>query len=119
MSERTAVEILTFAACPNAAAARDLVTRVLSATQLDAEVREVEVEDADDALRLRFLGSPTIRADGNDIEPGAGERTQYVYACRVYRTASGTTGVPDEAWLRDALASATDSPTSPHAPDRA
>ena len=43
--------------------------------------------------------------DGRDIEPGADERTEYVLACRIYRTDEGIAGVPDDRWLRDALTS--------------
>lgn len=64
----------------------------------------MNVHDPTAAKRLRFLGSPTIRVDGRDIEPGADERIEYVLACRVYRTEHGAAGVPDERWLRDALA---------------
>ena len=51
----------------------------------------------------RFLGSPTIRVNGRDIEPGADARSEFTLACRVYRTDSGFSGQPDDRWLRDAL----------------
>ena len=68
------------------------------------EIRMVEVPDVETAERFRFLGLPTIRVDGRDIEPGADERDQFMLACRVYRPASGFSGEPDERWLRRALA---------------
>jgi len=34
--------------------------------------------DEDAAQRLRFLGSPTIRAGGRDVDPHAHERDRYV-----------------------------------------
>ena len=98
------VEILTFEGCPNAAAAAGIVERVVAETGADAEVRHVRVEDPAHAERLRFLGSPTIRVDDRDVEPGADARSDYVFACRVYRTPGGPAGVPDETWLRQALA---------------
>jgi len=107
MSDPMTVEILTFAGCPNAHAARELVERVVADERPDASIASVTVWDAAGAERLRFLGSPTIRVDGHDIEPGADERTEYVLACRIYRTPSGMTGIPDERWLRDALAART------------
>ncbi len=98
------IELLTFEGCPNAQSARSLVERVVAESHVDAEIAYVNVPDADAAERLRFLGSPTIRVDGRDIEPGADERTEYVLACRIYRTEQGTVGVPDDRWLREALA---------------
>ena len=71
---------------------------------MQPEIRVVEVEDVETAERLRFLGSPTIRVDGRDIEPGASERTDYTLSCRIYRAGGAATGVPDAALLRAALA---------------
>lgn len=100
------IEILSFAGCPNREAARQLVERVARELGLAPELRLVEVEDADAAVALRFLGSPTVRVDGVDVEPGAGEREDFALACRVYRTQHGFAGLPDERWIRDALAAA-------------
>ena len=98
------IEILTFEGCPNARAARELVERVVANVGSDAAVAYVDVPDPEAAARLRFLGSPTIRVDGRDIEPGGDERTEYALACRIYRTERGPAGTPDESWLREALA---------------
>jgi len=95
------VELLYFDGCPNVEAARQAVQAVAGGI----DVRLVPVETPDDAERLRFLGSPTVRVDGRDIEPGADERTDYALACRVYRTADGASGTPEMSWLRSALSS--------------
>ena len=97
------VEVLTFDGCPHGGPALELVARVLDETGIAADVRRVDVPDAESAEAHRFLGSPTIRVNGRDIEPGAADRDQYVLSCRVYRTESGMQGEPDERWLRDAL----------------
>lgn len=97
------VEVLTFAGCPHAEPALELVQRVVDETGVSATVRRVDVPDAEAATAQRFLGSPTIRVNGRDIEPGVGERDEYVLSCRVYRTERGLRGEPDERWLRDAL----------------
>lgn len=101
------VEVLTFAGCPHAEPALELVRRVVDETGVSATVRRVDVPDAGAATAQRFLGSPTIRVNGRDIEPGVGERNEYVLSCRVYRTDKGLRGEPDERWLRDALNAAT------------
>jgi hypothetical protein len=97
------IEILTFEGCPNREGAVALVERVSVELGLEPELRVIDVPDPDAAERERFLGSRTIRVNGRDVEPGAGERTDYVLACRVYRTVQGPSGQPDEQWLRDAL----------------
>jgi hypothetical protein len=98
------VEVLSFEGCPHAEPALELISRVLAESGVAATVRRVDVPDAKAAAGLSFLGSPTIRVNGRDIEPGVAERETYVLSCRIYRTDSGVTGEPDERWLRDALA---------------
>jgi hypothetical protein len=97
------VEILYFDGCPNHEAAQELFERVASEVAVSPDVRLVKVEDQEAATRERFLGSPTIRVDGRDVEPGADQRTDFVLSCRVYRTKDGLAGQPDAAWLRQAL----------------
>jgi hypothetical protein len=100
------VEVLTFKGCPHAEPALELVKHVLADNGVEATVRRVDVADAEAAGAQRFLGSPTIRVNGRDIEPGVAEREQYVLSCRIYRTDSGFAGEPDERWLREALSAA-------------
>lgn len=97
------IEVLTFDGCPNAQAAHALANRVVADLGIEAEVASIPVPDVDAVERLRFLGSPSIRVDGIDIEPGRAERTGYALACRVYATAAGPSNLPDEGWLRAAL----------------
>lgn len=99
----TTVDLLYFEGCPNHRAVADLVHELVAERGLDAVVRTVCVESPADAERKRFLGSPTVRVNGRDVEPGADERTEYVLACRVYRTPSGTSGIPDPRWIVSAL----------------
>jgi hypothetical protein len=94
------VEILYFDGCPHYEGARALVARVSGELGLSPEIRLVRVADVEEAERLRFLGSPTVRVDGHDVEPGAEERQNFVFGCRVY---TGMTGVPDEQLVRAAL----------------
>ncbi len=100
---RPQVEILYFDGCPNHEAARALVERVAAELHVEPELQLVRVPDAETAVERRFLGSPTVRVGGRDVEPGAGERQDFVLSCRVYRTENGFSGQPDPAWVRDAL----------------
>ena len=67
-----------------------------------AEVRRVEARDAEAAQTLRFIGSPSVRVNGVDIEPDR-ENDAPFYGCRTYSVGGKTTGVPPEEWLLDAL----------------
>jgi predicted RNA-binding protein with PIN domain len=108
MANAPVVEILFFEGCPNHEGARELVERVAAELGIEPDLRLINVETPDDAQRLRFLGSPTIRVNAHDVEPDADERHDFAQACRVYRTSSGFEGQPDEAWLRDALTATSD-----------
>src|SRR5437870_2156849 len=101
------VEILSFDGCPNHEPAVGLVERLCHELGVEAEVRLVNVCDQAAAERLRFLGSPTVRVDGRDVDPSTEERVDYALSCRVYRTEAGIVGQPDERWVRNALLRAT------------
>jgi hypothetical protein len=100
---RPMVEVLTTPDCPHRDAAVALVQRVSAQLGSHAEMRVVEVPDQQAAEQLRFLGSPSIRVDGHDIEPGAEQNAEFVHGCRLYRGEHSLRGLPKEAWVRQAL----------------
>jgi hypothetical protein len=64
-------------------------------------MREVDTESA--AERERFVGSPTIRIDGVDVQP-AGADEPIGLTCRIYRLRDGRVSpLPDPADLREAI----------------
>ena len=93
------IEVLYFEGCPNLEPTLSLANEVLSELGLSGEVRKLEVRTPEDAERLRFLGSPSVRVDGMDIEPGAESRTEYALSCRLY----GDRGLPPKELLVAAL----------------
>ena len=98
------VEILYFDGCPTYLAAEETVRRVLAEEGVEAEVGLVAVNTDDEARRLRFPGSPTIRADGRDLFPGgAPERGDWRLGCRLYATPEGLRGSPTPEMVRAAL----------------
>ena len=63
------------------------------------------VDSEADAQAEEFVGSPTIRIDGRDVQPPGDEPTGLT--CRVYRRRDGRISpTPDPADLRDALRAA-------------
>jgi hypothetical protein len=77
---------------------------VVGAAGLDPagiEVREVDTESA--AEQERFVGSPTIRIDGADVQR-AGADEPIGLTCRIYRLRDGRVSpLPDPADLREAI----------------
>lgn len=71
------IEILCFEGCGHGESTVELVREVLEEIGTAADVRKLWVADTAEAERLRFLGSPTVRVDGVDVEPAAALRTDY------------------------------------------
>ena len=97
------VEVLYFEGCPNHEPAVERVREVLRAERIVDEVKEVEVPDPQTAERLGFLGSPTIRVNGVDVEPDALASEFFGLVCRTYRDGCCQSGVPSAELIREAL----------------
>ena len=63
------IEVLYSPGCPNYRPAVERIERVLASESLRAEIRSVAVSNDAEAMELMFPGSPTIRVDGEDVEP--------------------------------------------------
>jgi hypothetical protein len=103
---RPQVDILCFEGSPNYEPTRALVERLARQLRIEPEIELVEVADPEAAVALRFLGSPTVRVNGVDVEPGAEERRDFALSCRIYRGEGDVAEHPDERWVRDALTEA-------------
>lgn len=113
------VEVLYFDGCPSHARLLPRVQALVRELGSPARVTPRRIDSVEQAEAERFLGSPTIRIDGRDIEPGADERTDFGLKCRIYRSAEGMHGTPPEAWLRAALAPGRPRKTRPRSRARA
>jgi hypothetical protein len=97
------VELLFWDGCPSHPQALADLRDAMSELGLDPEtivVREVDTDEGAD--EERFVGSPTIRIDGVDVQDPGDEPV--ALTCRVYHRRDGRVSpVPDPADLRDAL----------------
>ncbi len=96
------VEILYFEGCPSHEALLPRLRELASETDTEIQLRRVESLEA--AERERFLGSPTVRVGGADVEPGAADRTDFGLKCRIYRSNGSVSPTPPDEWVRSALA---------------
>jgi hypothetical protein len=88
------IEVLFFDGCPNRGPAVERVQEVLREEGISAEVVEVNVTEPSMARELRFLGSPTVRANGFDAEPDARAAREYGMMCRTYAANGRREGMP-------------------------
>jgi hypothetical protein len=100
------VELLYFDGCPSherlLPSLRDLVA------EHGAELEQRHVRTLEQAAEERFLGSPSVRVNGVDVEPGASNRTDFGLKCRLYRSSDGQSGLPPRGWIEHALREAVD-----------
>lgn len=97
------VELLWFDDCPNHLAAEVMLREVLAEEGVDASIVRVKVEDEDTGNRVCFPGSPTIRVEGRDVEPGWEPCAECAPRCRLYMTRDGLRGLPERGWIIEAI----------------
>lgn len=102
------VEVLYCDGCPNHEALLAHLRRLVACAATKDEVTLRRIESQREAERERFLGSPTVRVNGADVDPGASQRTDFGMKCRLYATPEGLRGTPPDAWLLAALSRAGD-----------
>jgi hypothetical protein len=97
------VELLFWSGCPSHPEARALLAAVIDELGVAADVVEHEVTTQEEAERIAFPGSPTIRVDGRDVDP-AGAEGRAMLACRIYHLPDGRPSpVPSRESLEAAL----------------
>ena len=97
------VELFYFDGCPSWEQALENLKRALQLEQLPDEIEMIEVGDPTDAQTKRFIGSPSIRIDGIDVEGPDAETRGYAYGCRVYTGDGRTVGWASVDRIRQAL----------------
>jgi hypothetical protein len=100
------VELLWWEGCPSTDEALAMLREEMAAVGLDPDAIDVrEVSTDVEARREEFIGSPTIRVDGRDVQPLPDEPIGL--ACRVYRTGDGRVSpLPDRVEVRQTLSDA-------------
>ena len=97
------IEVLYFDGCPNHKPAVERVQQLLREEGVSAEVLEVNVSDASIAQRVGFLGSPSVRVNGLDVEPETRAARDYGMMCRTYSVDGRREGLPSREILRQAM----------------
>lgn len=97
------IEVLYFDGCPGYTEVRERLPLLLEQTGVDADIEERRVDSEQAARRERFLGSPTVRVDGRDVDRTATDRAGYGLRCRLYPAEDGMRRTPPDAWITEAL----------------
>ena len=103
------VSFLYYEECPSYDLALERLREVMTEEGIPSEVEVIKVETEEQARELRFVGSPTIHADGQDIDPP--RDSTYALTCRAYRLEDDRISpLPSKDMIRRALTSLAKSP---------
>ncbi len=96
------VTLLYYPDCPSHERALELVRDALEAEGVDAELEVIRIETEEEAERHRFIGSPTIRFNGVEVDPQT--HLPYRLTCRTFRHEDGRLSpLPSLNMLRDII----------------
>ena len=99
---RCTVEVLVVSGCPGTELAIARVREAAEALQMETNIRFVIVDNDEQARTHGFVGSPTVRVEGVDVEEGI-EGRPLGLACRLYRSEDLVERAPPLAWIHAAL----------------
>ena len=100
MIQKIKIEFLYFEKCLGYKPALSLLEQILLETDIEASIEQIAVTSPELAVQHRFLGSPSIRINGVDIEGGE-KASEYGLKCWLYPDTGS--GIPSEVVLRKAL----------------
>jgi hypothetical protein len=102
--QRHVIEVLYRERCPFVALTIERVRAAVDrlSLEIDIEIRLVRVDTMADAVTRRFRGSPTVRVDGDDVDPRASSRPLGTHG-RGYVDEGVIERAPPESWISAAL----------------
>src|SRR3954466_877037 len=103
MAVEPTIEVLYFDGCPHHEPLLAQLRTLIAELQLDARIHRKRVDSVKAAKTQRFLGSPTVRINGHDVDPTAAQRTDYGLKCRLYTSDHGLRGAVPPQLIRTAL----------------
>ena len=96
------IEVLNLDGCPHIQETLNRVHRAMTSSGLRCPIIETKADYFEAAQSLQFVGSPSVRVNGIDIEAAARARTDFGIMCRRY----DANGVPPESLILSAISTA-------------
>jgi hypothetical protein len=97
------VSFLFYEDCPSNEPALERLREVLREEGISTDFGIAKVESEEQAQQLRFVGSPTILVNGQDIDPPPPD-SYYGLTCRAYRLEDGRISpLPSRGMIRRAI----------------
>ncbi len=102
MPQKT-IELFYFDGCPSWERALQNLEEGMRLEGVNIPVFKVLVQSDEDAQRKRFLGSPTIRIDGVDVDGPEADKRPFMLGCRIYPEGDQAVGWPSVDVIRRAI----------------
>jgi len=74
------VQVLYTEGCANTPATIELIREVAAMIGIQIRMSKMLIEPANQAVEIKFLGSPTVLVNGLDIDPAAHQSVSYGFA---------------------------------------
>jgi len=96
------IELLYYPECPSHERALELIHEALAQEGATAEVWVIRIDTQEQADAHRFIGSPTIRINGRELQPQP--HLPYRLTCRAFQHEDGRLSpLPSLSMLREAI----------------
>ncbi|MCX7993556.1 MAG: hypothetical protein N2651_07780 [Fimbriimonadales bacterium] len=96
------IELLYYPECPSHERALELIYEALAQESATAEVEVIRIDTQAQAEAYHFIGSPTIRIDGRELQPQP--NLPYRLTCRAFLREDGRLSpLPSLSMLREAI----------------
>ncbi len=100
------IYIMYIQGCPGVINVAEYVKEIIDEEEVGAEINLVLIETLEDAKRLHFTGSPTVRINGKDVETDFLDIKDYGMQSRQYYTNGRKYDYPPKSMIKDAVKNA-------------
>ncbi len=97
------ISVLFIEGCPSILSIANSIKEVIAEEAVDANISFILIETPEDAGRLHFTGSPTVRINGMDIESNMQNNKDYGLRSRHYYINGKESDYPAKSMIRDAI----------------
>ncbi len=97
------IEILFIEGCPGYKFTKEFIEDIIANETIDVEITLIRLDNDEDARRLQFIGSPTVRVDGMDVEKNLSKTKDYSLKSRLYFIEGKASAYPSKSMIRNAI----------------
>ena len=94
------IEFLYFEGCPSYKPALDYLKEIIEDEKIDTNLEMVCVDSPDEAQKVGFQGSPSIKINGIDLED---KNDGYSFNCRLYNVDGKLSGTPSKEFIKQRI----------------